>query len=214
MRGLGPFLTDAWRLARPYFYSDERWSARGLLGSIVVLNLSLVGMDVVLSFWNRAFYNALQDKDWDAFIGLLFLYRRTADGIMPGFCLVASLYIVVAVYRTYLNQWLRIRWRRWMTGQLLTSWLADRVYYRLSLQTPAAAPGGLSKGPDAVKGTGIGTDNPDQRISEDLNSFVTDGLSLSLDLLSNVVSLASFVVILNETIMPNRRDDYQLYGFR
>ena len=75
MRGLGPFLKDAWRLARPYFSSEEKWSARGLLLAIIVLNLSLVGMSVVLSFWNREFYNSLQNKDWEAFIALLFWYR-------------------------------------------------------------------------------------------------------------------------------------------
>jgi len=183
MRGLGPFLRDAWRLTRPYFMlSDERWSARALLAAIVVLNLALVGMTVILNFWNRAFYNTLQDKDWKGFFDLLLLYRVDKDGFMPGFCVIAAVYIVVAVYRTYLNQWLRIRWRRWMTERFLASWLTDRAYYRISLQ--------------AAAGNGIGTDNPDQRIAEDLNSFVADTLALSLDLLSNVVTLFSFLTIL------------------
>jgi putative ATP-binding cassette transporter len=175
-----PLLTEAWRLAKPYFNSGEKWSARLLLGTIVVLNLGLVGMDVVLSFWNREFYNALQNKDWDSFVALLFMGRSDQQGYMPGFCLVAAVYILVAVYRTYLNQWLQIRWRRWMTTVFLQRWLADRAYYRISLR---ALPGD-------------GTDNPDQRIAEDLRSFVADTLSLGLDLLSNVVSLFSFVAIL------------------
>ena len=62
MRELKPFLRDAWRLALPYFRSEERWSARGLLGIIIVMNLALVGMNVVLNFWNREFFNALQNK--------------------------------------------------------------------------------------------------------------------------------------------------------
>ena len=66
MRGLGPFLKDAWRLARPYFRSEEKWSARGCSLAIIALNLTLVGMTVVLNFWNREFYNALQNKDWEA----------------------------------------------------------------------------------------------------------------------------------------------------
>ncbi|MDE2576068.1 MAG: ABC transporter ATP-binding protein/permease [Rhodospirillales bacterium] len=186
MRGLGPFLRDAWHLARPYFRSEEKWSARLLLASIIALNLAMVGMSVILSFWNRAFYNSLQDKDYKSFLDLLFFYKPTPGsgffGIMPGFCEVAALYILVAVYTTYLNQWLRIRWRRWLTGRFLDRWLADRAYYRISLQQAA--------------GNGVGTDNPDQRIADDLNSFVTDTLSLSLDLLSNVVSLFSFITIL------------------
>lgn len=184
MRGLAPFLRDAWRLAKPYFAaSEERWSARGLLAAIVVLNLALVGMSVVLNFWNRAFYNALQDKDWQGFVDLLFFYRVDKEGFMPGFCVVAGFFIVVSVYRTYLNQWLRIRWRRWMTERLLASWLAERAYYRISLDNAGDA-------------KGIGTDNPDQRIAEDLSNFVTESLALSLDLLSNVVTLASFLGIL------------------
>src|SRR4051812_43491824 len=117
MRALCPFLRDAWRLALPYFRSEERWPARALLGAIIALNLATVGMNVILSFWNRAFYNSLQDKDWDSFISLLLLYKRGPDGIMPGFCLVAGIYVITAVFRTYLNQWLRIRWRRWLTDR-------------------------------------------------------------------------------------------------
>ncbi len=179
---LGPFLKDAWFIARPYFRSEEKWSARILLGVIVLLNLSLVGMDVVLNFWNGAFYDSLQNKDWRAFADLLFLYHRGKDGsFMPGFSAVATIYIIVAVYRTYLNQWLQIRWRRWLTRVFIDEWLADRAYYRISLTTSAA---------------GLGTDNPDQRIAEDLRSFVGDTLSLGLALLSNIVSLISFVGIL------------------
>jgi putative ATP-binding cassette transporter len=181
MRGLGPFLKDAWRLARPYFVSEEKGSAWLLLLSIIALNLTLVGMTVVLNFWNREFYNALQEKDWRAFIDLLFFYRRTDSGLMPGFCGVAIAFIAIAVYRTYLNQWLQIRWRRWLTDKFLNEWLSDRAYYRISLTTDRAA---------------IGTDNPDQRIAEDLRDFVDSTLSLGIGLLSNIVSLASFVGIL------------------
>jgi putative ATP-binding cassette transporter len=182
MRGIGPFLKDAWRLARPYFMtSEEKWSARGLLLAIIAMNLTLVGLDVVLSFWHREFYNALQDKDWRAFLGLLFLYRRTPIGLLPGFCEVAVIYIALSVYAIYINQLLQIRWRRWMTGQFLREWMADRAYYHISLAADPAA---------------IGTDNPDQRIAEDLRDFTDNTLSLGLGLLSNLVSLFSFVSIL------------------
>ncbi|MBN8904439.1 MAG: ABC transporter ATP-binding protein/permease, partial [Rhodospirillales bacterium] len=182
MRGIGPFLRDAWRLTRPYFMrSEEKWSARGLLLTIVVLNLSLVGLSVILSYWRREFYNALQDKNWESFLELLFLYRKTESGWMPGFCELAVVHIAIAVYQVYLNQWLQIRWRRWLTTHFLDEWLADRAYYRISLTTDRAA---------------IGTDNPDQRVAEDLRDFCETTLSLSLGLLSNIVSLASFVGIL------------------
>jgi vitamin B12/bleomycin/antimicrobial peptide transport system ATP-binding/permease protein len=182
MKSVGWFIRDVWSLSRPYFVSEEKWSAWVLLISIIVLNLSMVGMSVVLNFWNRQFYNSLQGKDWQAFLQLLFTWRRTpGGGIMPGFCEVVTVYIFVYVYATYLNQWLQIRWRRWLTTWVLDVWLADRVYYHISLTTDAAA---------------IGTDNPDQRIAEDLRDFVATTLSLSVDFLSNLVSFASFVGIL------------------
>ena len=189
MRGLTALLTDVWRLARPYYVSDQRWSARLLLGAIIALDLSRVGMTVLLSFWNRAFYNALQDKDWDSFISLLLFYKRTEDGILPGFCFVAAVYIVVAIYRTYLSQWLEIRWRRWMTERLIDDWLAHRAYFHLSLLTSAEGGGE----PDPMRHS---ADNPDQRIAEDVREFVQNTLSIGLGLLSSVVSLLSFVAIL------------------
>jgi vitamin B12/bleomycin/antimicrobial peptide transport system ATP-binding/permease protein len=136
---------------------------------------------VVLNFWHREFYNSLQMKNWRAFIDLIFLYRRTPSGLMPGFCELATVFTAMAVYSVYLNQWLQIRWRRWMTSRYLDEWLADRAYYRISLTTDHAA---------------IGTDNPDQRIAEDLRDFTDNSLSLGLGLLSNIVSFGSFVGIL------------------
>jgi len=181
MRKFGPFLRDSWRLARPYFWSEEKWSARGLLASILVLRLALVGMSVVLSFWNREFFNSLQAKDWQAFWNLLFLYRHTPSGLMPGFCEVAAVYILVAVYFTWLSQFLQIRWRRWLTKRFLDEWLAHRAYYRLSFaQDPAQ----------------IGTDNPDQRIADDVRDFIANALTLSISFLANIVSLVSFLGIL------------------
>ena len=98
---------------------------------------------------------------------LLFWYRQHRVGFMPGFCEVAAVYILVAVYRTYLNQWLQIRWRRWLTGRFLDEWLADRAY--------------LPDQPDD-RSAAVGTDNPDQRIHEDLRDFVDSTLSLGLGL--------------------------------
>ena len=181
MRNFRNLLADAWRLALPYFRSEERWTARLLLASIITLNLSLVGMTVVLNYWNGAFFDSLQNKDGTAFINLLLFWRSGEAGFMPGFVAIAAVYIPVAIYRTYLNQWLQIRWRRWMTERLLSDWLADRAYYTISLTAdPASA----------------GTDNPDQRIAEDLRIFVEDTLRLGLGVLTNVVSLVNFAVIL------------------
>jgi putative ATP-binding cassette transporter len=159
-------LATIWRLARPYFYSEDRRAGRLLLGAVIATELSIVAINVLLNQWNNRFYNALQDRNWDSFVSELML-----------FCALATAYIVLAVYQLYLNQWLQIRWRRWMTQQYLDHWLLGANHYRMQLLGDAA-------------------DNPDQRIAEDIQLFVDRSLSLSIGLLSAVVTLLSFVSIL------------------
>jgi len=176
--GIGASFRDAWHIALPYFArSDERWRGRGLLALILVLNLTAVGINVVFSYWSRTFYDSLQDKDFGAFIGLMVWGRWESGMMMPGYVWLAALYIAISAYQTYLQQALQIRWRRWTTDVLLDEWLGDRAYYRMSV-------------------TGNGTDNPDQRVAEDLAMFVSLTLSLSLDLIRNVLTVVSFVSIL------------------
>jgi putative ATP-binding cassette transporter len=160
------FLRRVWSLVTPYWRSDQRLTAWGLLVAIVALTLGGVYVNVLFNDWNRQFYDALQDRDFDSFKSLL-LY----------FGVLAAIAIVGAVYRLYLTQMLEIRWRAWLTERYIGAWLDRQAYYRLELQNR-------------------GTDNPDQRIAEDLRSVTTGTLSLSLGMLSSVVTLASFVVIL------------------
>jgi vitamin B12/bleomycin/antimicrobial peptide transport system ATP-binding/permease protein len=162
------FLGEAGRLAWPYWKSDEKWMARGLIAAVIGLNLIAVWLNVRLNIWNRDFYDALQDYDW-ARVWWQF-------GI---FCLIAATYVVVAVYNLYLRQILHIRWRRWMTERFLKNWLNAQAYYRIQLDQSI-------------------TDNPDQRISDDLDRFTSLTLSLSLGLLDSVVTLFSFLFILWE----------------
>ena len=177
MRRLGSFLGDAWVLARPYWSSEERGRALLLLGAVVALNLSLVAMTVVLTYWQRAFYNALEQKDAATFWGLLLLGGEADGTWFPGFCVIAAAYILIAVYQLYLRQALQIRWRRWLTARYMDEWLAGRAYYRIALTDPK-------------------TDNPDQRIADDIRMFVDDTLTLTLGLMNSVVTLLSFVLVL------------------
>jgi putative ATP-binding cassette transporter len=188
--GLGSFFRDVWRLALPYYNSEERWFARGMLALNLVLRFVLVGMDVVFNYWNREFFNTLQDKDWSGFVQLLLIYKRTSEGLLPGFVVIATVIIGISIFRVWIVQWLQIRWRRWMTSRMLDDWLANRAYYRISLVS----------GGDAH---GTRTDNPDQRIADDLRDFIGDPiigsrgiLALGVDLLANVVELFSFLAIL------------------
>jgi len=178
MRQTSVALRDAWFLSRPFWSGEGRWAARGLLAVVVVLNLALVAMNVVLTYWQRGFYNALETKDWAAFIRLILWGGPTDDfAFMPGFTLVAALYILVAVYALYLKQALQIRWRRSLTENLARRWLDHRAYYRLAVG-------------------GHATDNPDQRIAEDARLFVDSTLTLGLGLMRAVVTLLSFIVVL------------------
>ena len=172
MRGMFSTLAIIWRLASPYFRSEDKWAGRVLLAAVIAIELSIVGINVLLNSWNNNFYNALQDKNWDAFV-----YQ------LGYFCILATVYIFLAVYQLYLNQWLQIRWRRWLTRTYLEKWLAGSNHYRMQLLGDAA-------------------DNPDQRIAEDVKQFIDAGatgigiLPIGLSLLNAIVTLASFAVIL------------------
>src|SRR3954453_7465694 len=159
-------LATVWRIAVPYFRSEDKWAGRGLLGAVIAIELSLVAIDVLINQWNNRFYNALQERNWDGFVREI--------GI---FSLLATIYIALAVYQLYLNQWLQIRWRRWLTSHYLVEWLHNANHYRMQLQGDAA-------------------DNPDQRITDDVKLFVERTLDIGIGLLSSVVTLGSFVVIL------------------
>ncbi|CUU43146.1 hypothetical protein BVIRIDIS_21630 [Blastochloris viridis] len=175
-------LAATWRLAAPYFAADdageisfgrlgrlrvrEKWAGRGLLAAVVGIELAIVAITVAINTWNARFYDALQNRNWDSFVAELGF-----------FCMLAAAFILLAVYQVYLNQWLQIRWRRWMTERLLREWLSDANHYRMQL-------------------LGEYADNPDQRISEDIQLFVGKTLSLGIGLLSAVVTLVSFVGIL------------------
>ena len=169
------FTAQAWALTKPYFQSEEKWKARGLLVAIIALNLALVYMAVLFNEWNKLFYDALQDKNAAVFWTQL-----------GRFTYLAFAFIVMAVYKFYLTQLLELRWRAWMTGHYLQRWLANHAFYKLELNRFTLQANGDARNPD----------NPDQRIQEDINLFTSYTISLTMGLLNAVVTLASFVGIL------------------
>ena len=164
--GAHSFLGKIWQLCTPYWKSEEKWQAWGLLAAIVALTLGNVYLLVELNDWNRQFFNMLEQKAEGDFLAL-----------MQYFCFLAAVFIVVSIYRTYLQQMLEMRWRIWLSRQYLVEWMGKQVYYRLELEN-------------------LGTDNPDQRIAEDMRLFTSGTLSLGLGLMRECVTLASFVAIL------------------
>ena len=67
MKNIRSTLATVWRIAAPYFNSEDKWAGRGLLAAVIAIELALVGNDVLINLWRARFYNALQDKNWDSF---------------------------------------------------------------------------------------------------------------------------------------------------
>ena len=175
------FLSKLWLLSRPYWYAAdwqivrlgpwsirlrERWIARSMLMTIIALSVFAVYVAKLLNDWNARFYNALQEKNETVFWHELNYW-----------IVIVAIYIVMAVYRAWLQQFLQMRWRRWLSEVYFRDWLADRTYYRLEF-------------------TGQGADNPEQRIEQDCKTFTAQTLSLSLNLLTQLMTIATFVIVL------------------
>lgn len=159
-------LATVWRIATPYFRSEDKWAGLLLLAVVIGIELATVAINVLLTQWNNRFYNALQQHNWSNFV-----YE------LGYFSVLAAIFIALAVYQLYLNQWLQIRWRTWMTRRYLGQWLHDANHYRMQLLGDAA-------------------DNPDQRIADDIRLFIEQTLSIGIGFLNSVVTLGSYTVIL------------------
>lgn len=160
------FFRDVWYLTKSYWQSEEKKKAFFLLGCIIVLTLGVVYMIVLLNQWNNSFYSALQNYD----------AKKIFDELIH-FSWLAAIYILLAVYSYYLQQTLILNWRRWLTTRFIDIWLQNKTYYNLQM-------------------FGKDTDNPDQRISEDVRQFVEMTLSFGIGILKAFCTFASFVVIL------------------
>lgn len=160
------FPKRVWRLTYPYWQSDEKWRAWGLLILILVLNLAGVYLLYRLNKWNQAFYDSLEQKNAKAFWEQIWV-----------FCTIATFWVLVAVYKAYVAQVLQMRWRNWLNKNFLDRWLKNKTYYRMELARNE-------------------TDNPDQRIAEDLNKYTADTIGLAVGLLNATVTLVTFVGVL------------------
>ena len=176
-----------WHLFRGYWNSEHKWRARGLLAFVIGLNFASVYLLVRINSWYNEFYNALQQYAQGSFWPLV-----------GEFTALAFLYIIIAVYAIYLRQMLQIRWRTWMTDRYLAGWMQHQVYYRLQV-------------------LGSDTDNPDQRISEDINQFVSLTLQLLLGFLKQLTTLGAFGVVLwnlsGAFTVPLGSHEFVVYGY-
>ncbi len=153
-------------LSLPYFRSEDRWPARGLLAAVVAAELGLVYVAVAVANWNARFFNALEARNWAAFTNELLV-----------FCLIVLGAVVAGASQYYFGQTLQIRWRRWLTANYVASWMADGRHYRVRFVAP-------------------NVDNIHLRIANDVYLFIQRTHELGTGLLGSVVALASFAFIL------------------
>ena len=166
------FFKDVWYLTKSYWQSEEKKKAFWLLTCIIALTFGIVFMLVQLNTWNNSFYSALQNYD-----------AEKISSELIHFSWLAAIYIILAVYSYYLQQTLILHWRRWLTTRFIDIWLQNKTYYNLQM-------------------FGKDTDNPDQRISEDVRQFVEMTLGFAIGILKSLCTFISFVFILYQLSGP------------
>lgn len=155
-----------WALIKLYWQSEQRFSAYVSVAVVLMLTVALVGVEVALNYWFNYFYDALQAYNKQAAIKLLLV-----------FFIIAGINIVFAVYRFYISQLFGLKWRRWLTAQFVSRWLQKRAYYYLENFDEK-------------------TDNPDQRIQEDVNSLIIYSIDLSVGLVGAITTFCAFIYVL------------------
>jgi putative ATP-binding cassette transporter len=182
-----PVVTKITAIADLYFDSSSRtqvrlWPlpavavvehrlAKTMIAVLVLINQAQVGMSVRLSYFSRDWFNAIQNKDEPLFWKLLFTV----------FLFWAVIYIFSMIVEYIMQSMLVIRWRAWLAEHYINKWLNGSTHYKMSLRAGQ-------------------TDNPDQRIAEDVARFIDSGsngiYSYSILLISTLSSLVSFALIL------------------
>ncbi|QOV23511.1 ABC transporter ATP-binding protein/permease [Anabaenopsis elenkinii] len=157
------------KLAKPYWFSEKKWQARGLLGLLLLLALAVNGINVSISFIFRNVDTALatfpQTQDTSTFWRFITIYA--------GLLVVGT---PIVVMFGYLQDKLGLQWREWLTNHFIDKYFQNRAYYQINFNQKI--------------------DNPDQRIAEDIRSFTRTSLSFSLLILTSVITLISFTGVL------------------
>jgi putative ATP-binding cassette transporter len=152
-------------VASPIFRSQARWRAIGLLGVLLAFILCLNGLNIAASYMCRDFTTAVSDKLADRALTFALLWVGAFAALT-----------VVAVFKQFTEDRLRLFWRQWLTQHLMGRYLTGRAYYYLSGRA--------------------GVDNPDQRMTEDVRTFTEQALAMLLILTNSVITLLSFAGVL------------------
>jgi len=150
----------------PYWVSDEKWRARLMLGGILALTVAEIALSAGIGFGFQAAINALVSKQ-----ALSFALHGAAS--------IAGLFAVNVAgnQRQYMTDVLTLNWRGWLTKQFNGAWLGGKAHFKLQQ--------GRNK-----------TENPDQRIAENIPAVADQTLGLGLGLFRSVISLATFSALL------------------
>ena len=160
------FLRQVLRLAGPYWNCERRVKVRGATLMLLLLTMAQVGLAVCGNYWNRALYDALE--------------QRSVRGVLVQvavFALILSSSLVVTALHLMVKRWLQIDWRAWLTDQLVGNWMGDAHHYRLLFAAGEH-------------------DNPDQRIAEDIRIATESAIGLAHSLTFSLLILGLFVNIL------------------
>lgn len=160
------FARHLWRLTRIYWVSPDAKKGAGLLALCILGEMGNVYGQVRLAIANSHVFDAVQNKEWPAFLTAMEWFLATALAV-----------VFVSTYRIYVRNILQMRWRTQLTDYFLGQWMGPHAYAHREIHHKD-------------------TDNPDQRISEDVQSYVASALGLSLSFLSAVATLVSFAGML------------------
>jgi putative ATP-binding cassette transporter len=164
---LGEVIKRIWKMAAPYWTkSDEKWGSIALLAVNIAIMVLSVQVGVRMVIWSRDWTNAFTNKD----------SQLWAQNIWV-FLLIGAAMIFTGTFNTYIQAWIQIRWRRWMTALYMKYWLDNGNHYRMQL-------------------TGNETDNPDQRIAEDINGFIMNTWLYTFSFANNIISLVTYLGML------------------
>lgn len=161
-----PFWISFWRLLKPYWQSEEKKLAYTLLFLNVIFILVAVGGNVGISYCTKNLFNALQHFN-KPLVGQNLLLMTAVITVM----------FLAFGFSFYVNGLLALRWRQWLTKNILSNWLVNKNYYRFQF---------LAKK----------LDNPDQRISEDIEQFTEQTLGIFFQILQSLTLFVSFGIIL------------------
>ena len=156
-----------WKIAMPYWaYSKERWGSLILLAVNIFVMVFSTRVGVRSTLWNRDWLTAFQTYDAQ-------MWKQQ----IAVFLLIGAANTFTAQLNAYCESWLKIRWRRWMTARYVNYWLEGSAHYRMQL-------------------TGNETDNPDQRIAEDISQFINYTWLYSFSFVRNIISLVTYAAML------------------